>query len=248
MKFILLTCISLGLNIHLSFAQDARQIVEKADEKMRGNSSVFHLQIKTIRPDWSRTMEVKGWTKGTDYSLLLITAPARDKGIAFLKRGKEVWNWYPTLERVIKLPPSMMNQSWMGTDFTNDDLVKESSLVKDYYHHLIGDTIIQNRNCYVIDLIPRPEAAVIWWKITLCIDKTDFMELHARFYDEDGSLVQIMNGYDPKLMDNRMITTRFEIIPANKKGQKTEMKYLSVKYNTEISDQFFTTESMKRTE
>jgi len=141
-----------------------------------------------------------------------------------------------------------MNQSWMGTDFTNDDLVKESSVVKDYYHQLKGDTIIQNKNCYVIDLLPKPESAVIWGKITLCIDKTDFMELHARFYDEDGILVQTMNGYDAKLMDNRMIPTRFEIIPANKKGQKTEMRYLSMKYNTEINDQFFTTESMKRTE
>lgn len=229
-------------------AQDAGSIVEKADEKMRGTSSIFHLKITAIRPNWSRTMEVKGWTKGRDLSLLLITAPARDKGITFLRRGKEVWNWYPNLERVIKLPPSMMNQSWMGTDFTNDDLVKESSIVHDYTHQITGDTLIQKRNCYIIDLFPKSEAAVIWGKITLCIDKTDFMEMHARFYDEDGILIQTMNTYEPKIMDDRLIPTRFEIIPADKKGQKTEMQYLSIIFNSEISDQFFTTESMKKIE
>jgi len=234
--------------IHIGHAQDAALIVEKADEKMRGKSSAFHLKITAIRPNWSRTMEVKGWTKGRDLSLLLITAPAREKGITFLRRGKEVWNWYPSLERVIKLPPSMMNQSWMGTDFTNDDLVKESSIVLDYVHQIKGDTLIQNRNCYIIELLPKPEAAVIWGKITLCIDKNEFMELHARFYDEDGVLIQTMNAYEPKIMDERLIPTRFEIIPADKKGQKTEMQYLSISFNSEISDQFFTTESMKRTE
>lgn len=226
-------------------AQNAYEIVAKADEKMRGQSSVFELQITAVRPNWSRSIEVKGWTKGRDLSLLFITAPARDKGIAFLRRGKEVWNWYPNLERVIKLPPSMMNQSWMGTDFTNDDLVKESSIVNDYTHNIIGDTIIQNRNCFVIELYPKPESAVIWGKIILCIDKTDYMELSARFFDEDGNLTQMMFGYEPKLMNNRMIPTRFEMIPVDKKGHKTVMTYKTVKFNTAISDDFFSTESMK---
>jgi outer membrane lipoprotein-sorting protein len=142
----------------------------------------------------------------------------------------------------------MMNQSWMGTDFTNDDLVKESSIVFDYQHRYIGDTTIHERSCYIIELLPKPEAAVIWGKMILCIDKTDFMELHARFYDEDGRFVQTLNAHDPKLMDNRLIPTRFEIIPTDKKGQKTEMQYLSIKYNIEIDDRFFTTESMKKIE
>lgn len=227
------------------FGQTAKEIVQKADSRMRGNTSIVEITIKTVRPSWSRTMDVKAWTKGTDYSLILVQSPAKDKGIVFLKRKKEVWNWMPSLERIIKLPPSMMSQSWMGTDFTNDDLVKESSVLNDYDHSLIGDTVIGSRNCYIIQMIPKAEAAVVWGKLIVCIDKTDFIELHTRFYDEEGVLINSMNGYDVKLMDGRLIPTRFEMIPADKRNHKTEMIYRSVQYDRSISDGFFTTEKMK---
>ncbi|WP_246121235.1 outer membrane lipoprotein-sorting protein [Chitinophaga polysaccharea] len=228
-----------------SFAQDAREIVKKADEKMRGSTMQAEMTIKIIRPAWAREMECKIWTKGNNLAMILLTAPAKDKGIVFLKRKKEVWNWMPVLERNIKLPPSMMSQSWMGTDFTNDDLIKESSIVEDYDHAVIGDTIIQNRSCYIIRMISKPAAAIIWSKVILCIDKKDFLELHSRFYDEDGQLVNTMNSYDIKLMHDRIIPTRFEMIPADKKGQRTEMIYKSMIYNNPIDDEFFSTEKMK---
>lgn len=226
-------------------AQTAKEIVQKADEKMRGNTSQVELTIKTIRPSWTRSMDVKAWMKGGEYSMILIQSPAKEKGIVFLKRKKEVWNWIPALERTIKLPPSMMNQSWMGTDFTNDDLVKESSVVIDYNHSITGDTTIAERNCYVIEMIPKPEAAVVWGKLVVCIDKKDFLELHTRFYDEEGMLLNIMNAYDVKTMDGRLIPTRYEMIPMDKKNQKTEMIYRSVKYDRPIENGFFTAEKMK---
>ncbi|HTL07468.1 MAG TPA: outer membrane lipoprotein-sorting protein [Chitinophagaceae bacterium] len=226
-------------------AQTAKEIVQKANDKMRGTTSQVELTITTVRPNWTRSMDVRAWLKGSDFSLILIQAPARDKGIAFLKRKKEVWNWIPSLERTIKLPPSMMNQSWMGTDFTNDDLVKESSIVTDYNHSIVGDTIIDNRPCYIIEMIPKPEAAIIWGKLIVCIDKKDFLELHTKFFDEDGKLVNVMNAYDVKTMDNRLIPTRFEMIPLEKKNQRTEMIYRSIKYNRPIDDVFFTTEKLK---
>lgn len=225
--------------------QSATAIVQKADEKLRGNTSQVELTITTIRPAWSRSMDVKAWIKGSNYSLLLIQSPAKDKGIAFLKRNKEVWNWMPSLERTIKLPPSMMSQSWMGTDFTNDDLVKESSVVNDYVHSFAGDTLISDRECYIIRMVPKPEAAVVWGQLLVCIDKKDFLELNIRFYDEEGRLVNIMNAYDIRIMDNRMIPTRFEMIPVDKKNQKTEMIYRSIKFNRPMDDGFFTTEKMK---
>lgn len=228
-----------------SHAQTAKEIVQKADEKMRGNTSQAELTIKTIRPSWNRSMEVKAWMKGTDFSMILIQSPAKDKGVVFLKRKKEVWNWMPALERVIKLPPSMMSQSWMGTDFTNDDLVKESSVVKDYEHSITGDTVIDNRSCYIITMIPKPEAAVVWSKLIVCIDKKDYLELHTRFYDEGGKITNTMNAYDIKMMDGRLIPTRIEMIPADKRNQKTEMIYRSVLFNRPIEDGFFTTEKMK---
>lgn len=226
-------------------AQTAREIVQKADEKMRGNTSQAIITIKTIRPSWSRTMTVKTWMKGSDLAMILIQSPAKDKGIVFLKRKKEVWNWMPVLEKTIKLPPSMMSQSWMGTDFTNDDLVKESSVVNDYEHSIVGDTVIDNRPCFIIQMIPKPEAAVVWGKLVVCIDKKDMLELHTKFFDEDGSLINTMNAYNVKVMDGRLIPTTFEMIPADKKNQKTEMIYQAIQYNKPIEDAFFTTERMK---
>lgn len=233
------------LSILLSFSQDAQQIVKKADEKMRGTTMQAEIIIKTIRPTWNREMHCKTWMKGNKLAMILITRPAKDKGIVYLKRKKEVWNWMPTLERHIKLPPSMMTQSWMGTDFTNDDLVKESSIVEDYNHTIVGDTVIQNRNCYIIRMIPKPSAAVVWGKVIICIDKKEFLELHSRFYDEEGTLINTMNSYDIKLMHDRVIPTRFEMIPADKRGHKTEMIYKNILYSKPLDDGFFSTEQMK---
>lgn len=236
------TAIALSTSLQ---AQTAKEIVRQADEKMRGSTMQAEMVIKTIRPSWTREMQCRTWMKGNNLAMILILAPAKDKGISFLKKKKEVWNWMPSLERTIKLPPSMMTQSWMGTDFTNDDLVKESSVVDDYDHSIAGDTIIDNRNCYIIQMIPKPQAAVVWSKVIVCIDKKDFLELHSRFYDEDGQLINIMNGYDIKRMHDRIIPTRFEMIPADKKGQRTEMIYKNIQYNNPIGDNFFSVEKMK---
>jgi len=225
--------------------QTAAEIVKKADDKMRGLSSHAIITITTIRPSWSREMTVETWTKGPELAMIMVRSPARDKGIVYLKRKKEVWNWIPALEKNIKLPPSMMSQSWMGTDFTNDDLVKESSVVNDYDHNILSDTIIANRACYLISMIPKPNAAVVWGKIIVSIDKKDFLELHSRFFDEDGSLVNIMNAYDIKLMDGRLIPTKFEMIPMDKASHKTIMTYRSIEYNKPLEDRFFSTEKMK---
>lgn len=212
---------------------------------MRGETSQASLTIKTVRPTWSREMKVKTWTKGEKFAMIVVESPAKEKGVAFLKRNKEVWNWIPTLERSIKLPPSMMSQSWMGTDFTNDDLVKESSMVEDYDHTFRGDTIISDRDCYIIQMIPKPEAAIVWGKLILCIDKKDFIELHTRFYDEDGALLNTMNAHDIKLMDGRLIPTRMEMIPADKPGQKTVLIYAAISYNKPLTDTFFTLQQLK---
>lgn len=235
----------LQLSSLLVYSQSATEIVKKADEKMRGTTSQGELIIKTVRPTWSRETVVRTWMKGNDMAVILVISPAKDKGIVFLKRKKEVWNWMPSLEKTIKLPPSMMSQSWMGTDFTNDDLVKESSIVNDYDHTIIGDTVVDGRNSYLIQMIPKPEAAIVWGKLLVTIDKKDFLELHSRFYDEDGLLVNTMNGYDVKEMDGRLIPTRFEMIPADKPNQKTIMIYKKIQYNKPIDNALFTTERMK---
>lgn len=213
---------------------------------MRGNTMQAEMVIKTIRPTWTREMGVKTWMKGNEYAMILITSPAKDKGVAFLKRKKEVWNWLPSLERHIKLPPSMMSQAWMGTDFTNDDLVKESSMVNDYDHTLLGSEPMEGRDCYKIQMIPKPEAAIVWGKVLIWVDKKDFLQLRVEFYDEDGKQNSVMIGSDVKMLGGRLLPSKLTMIPAEKPGQKTEIIYKSLHFNKPIDDGFFTPENMTK--
>jgi len=192
-------------------AQTAKEIVTKAENNVRGLSSKTDMTIEIVRPTWRRSMSIRAWTKGEQYSIMVVTAPAKDAGTVFLKRIKEIWNWVPSIERTIKLPPSMMSQSWMGTDFTNDDLVKESSRIDDYKHNIVGDSIIAGRKCWKIEMIPLPQAAVVWGKVNMWIDQKDYLELRLEFYDEDNKLVNILQGSDVKTLGGR--TTPFSTNP-----------------------------------
>lgn len=240
---LLILFILYGLNLE---SQTATEIVKRADEKRRGESAKAEMLISIIRPSWQRDMKVKTWARGEDHSIILITSPARDAGTAYLKREKEIWNWVPSIERSIKLPPSMMMQSWMGSDFTNDDLIKESSLIDDYYHEIVGDSLIQGKEVYKIKLTPKPESAVVWGKVYSWISKNDFLELQAEMYDEDGYLVNRVVSYDIKDLGGRMLPSVIEFIPVEKEGHKTVLSYESVEYNTEIPLSFFSLQKMKR--
>lgn len=229
-------------------AQDltAKEIVEKADQKVRGESSQGSMKMTIIRPNWTREMTMKTWSKGTDHSLILVTGPARDKGTAFLKREKEIWNWQPSIDRVIKLPPSMMMQSWLGSDFTNDDLIRESSVVKDYTHRLMASESIDGKAAYKVEMIPREEAPVVWGKVLVWIDKEDFIQLKTEFYDEDGYLVNTMLGKNIKMLGGKKLASLLEVIPAEEDGHKTQVEYLEMEFDTSIPESFFSQQNMKR--
>lgn len=213
---------------------------------MRGLSSYAQLTMEIIRPEWKRTMSMKSWSKGTEYALVYVVSPAKDKGTVSLKIGNEMWNWLPSIERSIKVSPSMMMQSWMGSDFTNDDLIKQSSIVNDYTHKLIGEEKLRDMNCYKIELIPKPDAPVVWGKIIAWITEDDFNQLKVEYYDEEGSLVNVMSGYDMKKMDGRLIPTRWEMVPANEPGKKTVMTYTSIDFDIPLEDSFFSKQNMRR--
>jgi hypothetical protein len=223
----------------------AREIVKKADDKGRGQTSQGVMTLTIVRPDWSRSITLKSWSKGTEYSLIYITEPAKEKGQVFLKRQNDMWNWVPTIERIIKIPPSMMMQSWMGSDFTNDDLVKESSIVVDYTQKLLGEEKVRDQECYRIELIPLPDAAVTWGKVITWITVEGFNQWKAEYYDEDSNLVNVMNAYSIKRMGDRDIPTRLEIAPVNKKGDKTILEINSMAFNKPISESFFSQQNMK---
>jgi len=225
---------------------DATEIVRRADRHLRGNTSYAEFTMRIVRPDWSREFSMKSWTKGTRYSLILVTAPARDKGTTFLKRGNEVWNWIPSVERVIKIPPSMMSQSWMGSDFTNDDLVKESSIVDDYTHTIVGDSILEGRSCWKIEMIPKPDAPVVWGKVLIWIDKQADLELRLEYYDEEGTRINVMRLSDIGTLGGRVIPTVMTMIPDDKPGHKTVLTYEDARVDQPLEDAFFSEQNMKR--
>ena len=230
----------------LSQEPDAKSIVKAAYDKMNGLSSQSEMSMTLIRPSWSRTISMKSWNKGNDYSLVLITAPAKEKGQVFLKRKTEMWNWVPKINRMIKLPPSMMMQAWMGSDFTNDDLVKMSSIVNDYNHKIISRDKYYDHDCYIIELRPIEDAAVVWGKIKIWVAVKEKYILKSEYYDEDFDLVNIEEFTEIKLVDNRKIPTKYIIIPKDKPGNKTVLIIKSIDFDIKISESFFSQQNMKR--
>jgi len=238
-----------GINVFNTSGQNlsATEIVKKADEKFNGEkSSIMVMSMTIIRPTWKRTVEFKNWSMGRDNALTLITAPAKDVGQTFLKRGAEMWSWNPAINRLIKLPPSMMSQGWMGSDYTNDDILKESSVVTDYTHEIIGEEEIGERLCYKIKMTAKEDAAIVWGHQIRWIDKKDLLVLRAELYDEDGTLVRTEVGSDLKTFEGRTIPSLLELTPAEEPGNRTVVEIKDIKFNVPIEDSFFSQQNMKR--
>jgi len=230
----------------LGYSQDAKEIIKKSDELIKSKSSYAEVSMTIVKTDWSRTVGLKMWALEPDYAIIYITEPARDKGTVTLKRKKEVWNWIPIAQKVIKIPPSMMLQSWMGSDFTNDDLVKESSLINDYTHTIVGEENFNEYDCYKIESIPKPDAGVVWGKLLTWISKKEYFQLKVEFYDEDDFIVKSYLGSDIKKLGGRTIPTHWEMVPVDRPGEKTIFDYHDIEFNYNVKESFFSEQNMKR--
>jgi len=230
-----------------SYSQEmtAKEIVKRANDKVTGTSSQGTMKMSIVRPDWSREVSMKSWSKGTEYYLIYITEPVKDKGQVFMKRGQDMWNWMPSINRMIKLPPSMMSQSWMGSDFTNDDLVRMNSIIEDFTHEIVGSERIEGYDCYIIELVPKPEAAVVWGKIRLWISKEEYHELKGEYFDEDLVLVNTMTSSNIKQMGDRMLPSRTVMAPVDKPGNQTILEMVDIIFDKPIDDNFFSQQNMK---
>lgn len=224
----------------------AAEIIKMADEKVRGKTNTSVMEMEIIRPTWKRSVTMKSWGRGMEYSMTYITAPAKDKGQVFMKRVTEMWNWMPSIGRMIKIPASMMSQGWMGSDYTNDDILKESSIVVDYTHKISAEENIDGHDTYKIEMIPKEEAAVIWAKVYKWITKDEFIQIKSEYYDEDDDLVKSDHSYDFKIMDGRLIPTRIEILPADEEGKKTVIYIKETKFDIDLPESFFSQQQMKR--
>lgn len=224
----------------------AKEIINKANENKFGNSSEAVMEMTMVRPTWSRSITMKNWTLGKEYSMVLITAPAKEKGQVFLKRKSEMWNWIPKISRMIKLPPSMMSQGWMGSDYTNDDMVNEGAIVNEFVHKFVREEKFDNTDCYVIESIPNTDSDVIWGKKMTWVSKNNLLPLKSESYDEEMYLVKTETASAIKVLGGKTIPTIYTIIPEDDPGQKTILKVISIEFDKDIKETFFTQQNMKR--
>ncbi len=236
----------------LAEAQTAKEIIKRADDLLRGkgnetSTAVTEMSITT--PNWDRTMRMHTWAKGTEKSLIRIVSPLKEAGNTTLKIKNEMWNYLARTEITIKIPPSMMLQSWNGSDFTNDDLVRGSSMVNDYTHTLLGTEVLQDYEAYSIQLVPKLNAPVVWGKIITRIEQSNYVPLKTEYYNEKGELVRVMTYSELKNMHGRFIPTIWEMKQTKESrlaGRKTTLKILDIRFGVDLDEDIFSLRSLEK--
>jgi outer membrane lipoprotein-sorting protein len=237
--FTLLLCSCLYL-----FASSSEEIIKKVENNINGDTANMDVTMIVHTKSSKRTMKMKSISVGKEKSFIKILYPKKDKGITFLKIDHTMWQYVPKIERIIKIPASMMLQSWMGSDFSNDDLVRESSLSKDYYTKILNE----DDKSYTLELLPKEDATVVWGKLIMQVSKKYYLPIVVKYYDEDNLLIRILNYKDVKQFDKRFYPTFWEMLPQteDKKGHKTIMQINTAQFDEKIKDSYFSKNALKR--
>ncbi len=225
---------------------EARDIVERVDTLLWGQTLQGEFEMTITTPRWQRTLTLRAWMERPRRSFIRILAPAKEAGIGSLRIGAEMWNYLPNIERTIKIPPSMMLQPWMGSDFTNDDLVKQSSVVNDYTHRILRTESVNGAASYVIESVPKPDAAVVWGKILYWVRESDSIPLRQEYYNERNELVRALVLSDVGPMGGRTIPTKWEMRPVNEPGHVTTIVIRSAVYDQPIDTEIFTQRNLQK--
>lgn len=223
----------------------AQEIIDHVDRIMRGESSRGVATMDVVTENWERSMTMEVWSLGTEYSLIRITAPKKEEGTATLMADDEIWNYLPRVDRTIKIPASMMMGAWMGSHFTNDDLVKESRLIEDYDIEVSHDGDREGVRVWELTLTPKEEAAVVWGRIEYQVRQNDWMPTWARYYDEDGALVRTMSFSDYRQMGGRLVPAVMELIPEDKPEERTLVRYTELEFDIDIDENFFSLRALR---
>ena len=223
---------------------DAKQIVREAWDYWRGTSSYAEMTMTIHRPDWERSMSMRAWTQGQKKSLVRVTAPKKDKGNGTLMDDNNMWSYSPKVNRIIKVPSSMMGQSWMGSDFSNKDVSRADDIVEQYDHSIISIEDIDGQTVYEIEAIPKEDAAVVWGKEVLTV-RDDKILLAEDFYDQDGILVKSMTALEIGEMGGRVIAIRQRMQKTDTPDEWTEMQVLDTEYDVELADSLFTLSNLR---
>ncbi len=225
--------------------QTAREIVDRVDRMLRGNSSRGDVVMEIATEHWTRSLEMRVWSLGTDYALVRVLAPPKEAGTATLKVDQEVWNYLPRVDRTIKVPPSLMMGSWMGSHFTNDDLVKESRMIDDYDIAVGFEGERQGVAVWEFVLTPKATAAVVWGKVEMQVRKADLMPAWSRYYDERGNLVRTMTFSDVRSFGARRAPAVMVVRPADKPDERTTIRYRSLEFDVPLAPDFFSLRNLQ---
>jgi outer membrane lipoprotein-sorting protein len=223
------------------------EIIKRIDELYRSTSSYSEVEMEISTPHWQRTLKMKVWTEGMDKTFIRILSPAKEKGLATLRIKQEMWNYLPKTNKVIKIPPSMMMSSWMGSDFNNDDLVNEFSLYEDYSYKLITPSSAEPGIVY-ISCIPREDLPIVWGKIILSVKDRDYIPIKEDYYDEKGELMRIMNYKNVTDFGGRRIPAEMELIPQHKEGHKTVLRYINASFDINFDSEIFNLRNLRSRE
>ncbi len=224
--------------------RDAKSIVRDAIDHWRGISSYTEITMIIHRPDWERSMTMRAWTKGDNQSLVRVVEPRKDRGNGTLMDDNNMWSYSPKINRVVKVPSSMMGQSWMGSDFSNKDIARADEIVDEYEHELLGTKAVDGKTVYEIEAVPDEDAAVVWGKEVLRI-REDHVVLEHSFFDQNGELVKSLRTLDITNMGGRTIAKRQRMNKADKPEQWTEIQVNEVEYEVDLKDSLFTLSNLR---
>lgn len=226
-------------------AVTGREIVKAMEALVWADTMRGEFEMRITTPRWERTLSLRIWMDRPGRSFVRVLAPPKEAGIGSLRIGNEMWNYLPAVERTIKIPPSMMLQPWMGSDFTNDDLVKQSSAIDDYVQRLEGEETLDGQAVYRIEALPKPDAAVVWGRLVYWIRK-DSIPVKQEYHSERGELVRVLTFSDVRPVGGRTIPTRWEMKSLAKAGNATTIVVKDAAYNTRLDDEIFTQRNLQR--
>lgn len=244
-KRLLLSMILIALPTYAADMEpDATRIVREAIDHWRGLSSYTEMTMVIHRPDWERAMTMRAWTKGKDQTLVRIVEPKKDRGNGTLTDANSMWTFSPKINRVIKIPSSMMGQGWMGSDFSNKDIARADDIVDQYDHTILQREEVDGVTVYEVQSIPHEDAAVVWGREVLKI-RDDYVVVEHAFFDQDGALVKKLVSLEIGEMGGRTIAKRQRMVKTEEPNEWTEISVNDVVYEIELKDSLFTLSNLR---
>lgn len=240
-KLLMLLVVVMAIPVQAENTPSATELLERMDTLYQQDSAHAIMTMTVVTPDYQRSMRLESWSLGLDYALVKVLEPVRERGVATLQRDTEMWNFLPKINKVVKVPPSMMMGSWMGSDFTNDDLMRDTSWSEEY-----DVSLSETADTYELQLTPFENTVTVWGGMMLSIDKASLLPLQQRYFDEDGEQMRVMTFSNITDFDGTALPATMRLTPLNKDGQYTEVEYQQLDFNVDFDDGFFTLQNLRR--